>query len=391
MGLSFLHYDALPPRSSASTKRSTQARLKDRLVMTPLVTVRGNYTVKAVIDRIIVHVETSRPTSRRDIKTAVDSVDAGSSCYVEDLGGCYRIQIQEPQPTALSQAVALIAKNWGIVGEARPFLVELSLDFHARRTHDAESRLRLREQMVGLLQRHYFFDPKYHTSTKADAHQVYKPEQTGPLKTDYLFSSPRNVGRRFPDRDVEHEHVRKRLARGFTVSNRLYLDSTLYMGDEFDGVLVRIQHKIGDNRNSAKGTLIRLDDRDRRARIEVQLSGFELLAKYGLATVSDLKTADFRAIRKAHLSFWLPTIETPSVDQPKAVRQLLERGLYGTEALRRLTDWEEKHSGPVGGAAAGGRRDRRGAGPTGRLVAWSELNDAVGDALDSLSHQWGRL
>jgi hypothetical protein len=131
--------------------------------------------------------------------------------------------------------------------------------------------------MVGLLQRHHHFEKLVFETPKANARQFYiQIDKDGDTKRipDNLFSSPGNVSRSYPDTEITQQHVRKRLRHG-RKGNQLYLDATLYKGTQIENLLFRIQHKTEDKQNPKTGTHKILDDKERRARIEVEMSTAE--------------------------------------------------------------------------------------------------------------------
>jgi hypothetical protein len=385
-----------------------QARLLGRTVWKPDVHLREDFSVKAVIDKMIILVGSRDGTSWSGIKTLIDPVVAPTHVFVQDVGSnagnlgvktaiiwprralgpetpgmSFAILIQEPTPTKLADILNRIRDRYGIRGDVHLWQLELALDFYPDRHKTEEERLALREQMVGLLQRHHWVDIEGQTDPKADARQVYLDAVSEKTVIDYLFSQKKGTKRNAPDTDIANATTRERLAAG-KAPNELYLDATLYRGSELEGMQIRVQHKISDQRNKAAGTSVPLDNTKRRARIEVELTGQQRLETYGLKTVNDLAAANFRHIRNDALQFWLPTSGEDEAGRVSLNNQMQHRGIYGTELMLRLQEWEANTVAP----ARRSKPARQGTGSAGRRIAWEECNAVVGDALDALKKKW---
>lgn len=411
---SSISYDLKPVERADNSGYAPQKRFADALVFVPQLTIKGNFSVKAVIDRMIILLVTRDKTSCSGILNGLAAAGI-KNCFVSDRianrgdikwrgainlppemqlgydsGRVFAVLMQEPSPQKLTSALKVIEDRWGIVGDVKPFLLEVSLDFYARKNLSPDNRIILREQMVGLLQRHHFFEPKGSLSWLGDARQVYSDPVSMHTKTDFLFSSPRGSTRRYADSEVNDAWVRNRLQHG-RHDNQLFLDATLYKGCQPDHLQVSIQHKIEDERNSVAGTSRVLADADRRARIEVEMSGKALLEDgLNISVIGAMKDLAFRKIKKRYLTFWFPTTSAEPTEQMNAWKQFQARGLYGTEHMNRLTAWERKEATKAARSKPGTTtiHQRVGTGITANLIAWEECNEAVGDALDSLRKVW---
>jgi hypothetical protein len=411
--VSSLRYNVEDAGSNSSDgKSSQQARFKDKVVFVPALKLKGNFSVKAVIDRMIITLVTENIAVAVKIQLAL-AKDTGARCYVQDLhvassyikwrgtieappeaqnitvpGRVFAILVQEPTPQMLQKIIQLIRDRWGVYGKVRPFLIELALDFHVRNSHDPETRITLREQMVGLLQRHYHGldrknDPaQFIDLSKGDARLVHEAQQPdGSLKQQksFLFPSQGSTKRTLPDTDISKKPVQDRIIR--SIWAKLYLDGTLYVGSENENLLYRMQHKISDNRNKKMDKADILPDNKRRARIEVEISGYRRLGEnLGLRTLDDMNGFEFRDMRKDHLTLWLPTAPKDLSEQLKMRQELEHRGIYGIEIKKA----HEKQ-------LAKGKRNagaRQGKGSTGDRMAWHECNESTGNALDRLNKEW---
>ena len=407
-----LRYDETAIRSQPDKPAvAVQKRLQDRSLFTPMITIRGNFKVKALIDRIIILVAVKTPTSWSAVRKAIET-KTDVSCLVGDMGAAsvrqryfervvvppemggldtgrvFAIIVQEPTPKLLADILEVISSAWGIAGEVRLCLLELAVDFYPAKRFDAISRIIMREQMVGLLQRHHFCAGETFVNPTSDARQVYQGPNavtSSEPVTSFLFASPSHAARRYPDSAVAEEHVRKRLARG-SLDFQLYLDATVYRGSADEYLTWRMQHKITDKRNAAAKTVTTLPDDERRARIEVEISGQSRLSELGLKTIGDLSNYNFRTIHKKYLSLWLPTAPADIEGNTMIRRQLRDRGVYDAEMTWAL----EAHRAKVAKAVATKaglkhERVRSGTGSTKQLKAWSECNDAAGQGCSVLS------
>jgi hypothetical protein len=393
-------------RYSSKGQASPQARFKGKTVFVPSLVLKGNFSVKAVIDRMIFTVVTTKVTSAQKIQSVLHK-NANAACYVKDLnslhgklewrgvlekpseaatveepGRVFAVLLQEPTAAISLNVAQIIQAEWGVEGEIRPFLVELALDFYVSRHHDPRTKVLLREQMVGYLQRHHYGLVGNVQNAKGDGRQVYERESTngGQEKvTSYLFSGRKNTNRLGADADTNCQQSQERLKR--PLDNMLYLDATLYFGTEQENLLFRIQHKISDKRNKTKGTFQDLPEDKKRARIEVELSGFEMLGQsLGLHSLADFGHMDFRSIRRELLTFWLPTADADFGERLKVQTQLEARGIYGVEI-------QKMHERCLMNGAHN-PKPRHGQGKTRDRLIWKEVTERVGNALDALSKQW---
>lgn len=160
--------------------------------------------------------------------------------------------------------------------------------------------------------------------------------------------------------------------------------ATLWKGAKNSNYQVSIQHKITDRRNGAKNTWHVLPDHERRARIEVTISGSETLRNRGLSAVNDLASVSFRKLTTPFLSFRLGTVEPWQHLLEDAQAQTRTRGVYGIELRDRAHALEEREELRRSGKNLPRKMDHEGQG----LQSWPEMNDVIGDALDQLRGPW---
>ncbi len=397
------------PTRVASTSKTGNVRndIEGRAVLEPELAIRDKFKVKALIDRMAILVNVNDITSWTKIKNAIDR-EVGAVNFVHDLTIPrvegkpdwrdqipnldlskktelhFAIMIQEPNPKILAEILDLIDHNFGIDGEITPFLLEMSVDFYPRDPGSPEEAILLREQMVGLLQRHHcashdqLICDNPDTPANADARQVYGKKS----KQRYLFSRKRG-DRISSDAQIKKDVVRKRILDA-NPGNDLYLDATVYKGIKLSPFLISIQNKIADRRNQTEKTMKVLADEERRARIEVTITGSEQLQGLGFATINDLAGLSFRKIWKSLLHFRLGTLNPQQHLFDEAIQQMKTRGIYGMELKERARHQEERKQVRLATGKTPRSKDREGLG----LVDWPEMNSVVGHALDGLENRW---
>ncbi|UYV37065.1 hypothetical protein N4R57_19190 [Rhodobacteraceae bacterium D3-12] len=303
----------------------------------------------------------------------------------------FAVMIQEPTPDTLLKTLRVIRDGPGIDRVVIPHLIEISVDFYPRDTSFPEEALFRREQMVGLIQRHhwnrhqFYCNPALKQPRDIDARQIYNdPAPSGHKdnRTRFLFAhgKPDSLN---ADWMIDLPEIRQRILTSNTGED-LYLNSTVLKGAQAAGCQVSLQHKIADRRNREKNTKKLLQDQERRARIEVTLSGEDALKDRGLATIDDLGSVSFRNLTKPFLSFALGTTEPWKHLLEDAQVQMRTRGVYGVELRNRARAREEREELRRSGEKLPRKNDREGRG----LQSWEEMNDVVGKSLDELRRRW---
>jgi hypothetical protein len=378
---------------------------KEALLIKPDIRIRRNYKVNALVDRVVILVNLVGSTNRHGLQSAILSrtglttraeyltssllgwgVPLPSHDPAKALGQQFAIMIQDPTPEALSSVLEAIHGKYGVDGAVNVHLVEISVDFYPKGTAAQDNMIAMREKMVGLLQRHHWtpnsrflcHDPV--RPRAVDARQVYRAEKNS--KTKYLFRQAREH-RKETVGNVRVPAIRQRILSA-PVGEDLFLNATLYKGEKDANYLVNIQHKIADRRNSTMGTKEILSDDQRRARVEVTISGKDILGKRGLATVNDLGKVSFRSVTKPYLAFKIGSIEPWQHLLDDARTQMLTRGVYGIELSTRARQLDDRDKLRKAGGRPPRKRDRKAPG----LKSWPEMNDVVGDALDELKRRW---
>lgn len=392
---------------------STNGIRKDRqgrIALEPDLSIRDSYESKALIDRIGILVNTSEVTTWRKIRNAIKK-DIGAITFIHDrtildeegkgdwrgqlpeldgrkkTGQHFAIMLQEPSPQNMSKILQLINRDHEIEGEISPFLLELSVDFHPRKSSTPEEMVLRREQMVGLLQRHHWashgllLDGSQNTAAHADARQIYGSQSN----RRFLFSRSKEDSSS-SDMQVKIDAVRKRILNA-EPGNHLYLDATVYKGIRHSPFLISIQNKIADRRNHGSKEKTDLAANERRARIEVTITGKEALEARGISTIDDLTGRPFRKMSKTLLQFRLGTLDPEQRLLDDAIQQMTTRGTYGMELTERARHQAERRQKRLEDGKMPRDKDREGLG----LTDWKEMSSVVGHALDQLGKRWGRF
>ena len=178
-------------------------------------------------------------------------------------------------------------------------------------------------------------------------------------------------------------------------------DSTYYVGARGSACSWRTMVKVLDQQNKAAGTSRRLEEHERRVRLEVTLQGSEL-SRIGLNTVDDLRTFRFQTLQGSYFQFRLPTFQhrTGPSDAVRAVgqaRQRLRRRKFLTAGIVGLQAWDEASRRALLKACRESRAfarpvppPRRGDGEAATLVRYEALTIQVIQALRHLGNRQRR-
>ena len=393
------------------TVAGKQQRLAGRVRFEPDLLLRENFEITALIDRMIVCFTTKSTATAIDIHNKLhlalalnlmvddlgaglkriswpEPIDPGPRMTVHPApGNHFALLLQDPTPQKLAEVMTFIDDRWGIDGPVPVFMLELSIDFRPQDGLPPVERLRLREHAVGLLHRHHHTTAVF-ASPLSDGRTVHQGASAP--ETNYLFSQPRGYARLSPDSALKIPEVRERVHHN-THERDIHLDATVYKGSEISGLQFSIQHKIADRRNTVAATKHILTEKDRRARMEVMVSGHARLCEdLGVCNVQDLAKLDFRRAQKKYLSLWLPTAKDDPHEKGETWLQFTSRGVYGVHHTQQLKLMEENERNGKVGKISGTRepRLRAGAGDNGFLVSWAEANNMIGKAVDKLQRSW---
>lgn len=406
--------------SATSPSGSIRADRKGTVTLVPDVEIRRDYKVEALIDRVVILAQITKPANAIALNHRIKT-KSGAKCYIKDIfhnrdlgtgwgaplseldprnlaGYPLAIMIQEPTPVNLAKIIKIIDAAHGVVGTVHLHLIEVSIDFHPKKPPTPEEAVLRRERMVGLLQRHHWTRPgRFQESASsnprhADARQVHDHEDSLPKrkpKVRYLFahvSSPEKTTKHTSDSMITNDSIRNRVLttnKGYP----LWLNSTVSKGDNSKSHLVSIQNKITDRRNPNKSTYVSLPDDERRARMEVTISGTETLQNYDLHTIDDLSRVSFRKLARNFLRCRLPVIKPTQHNFEDAKIQMRNRGVYGVNLRLRALVEESR----LAMKQAGGGTPRKTNDEEMGLADWKEMNDVIGVALDGLKQRWSKF
>lgn len=370
----------------ASRHTGTQASVRGRTALKPAINL-SRFRFKAVIDWIDVVVTLGRPTQFRYLqeflnplfprRCRVEAIDSGPGGVADR----FIVRIQEPASVAaVAEACDAIARKFGRSSATLVTAIEISVD---ARPHVLDDRSRA--LLLGVMQRTIFTSrdiygpelsrPRYHTSAGVD-----------PV---YLFPKSGSRGKTL---DIWLHTTGDRPAP---------IDSTLSLGALADPIMVKLMDKVIDRQNRQAGTYEELVDVEKRVRIEVTLRRPEL-SNLGVTEIADLRDFSYASLQGRCFQFKLPTFRYVDGDKASALtavrreieerrlKRFLSTGVIGL-TVRRNAEKEFRSSilpemkRQFRREGKKMRRDRRGAGSKGTLVAYEELNRLVSDALWSLA------
>ncbi|KOF16998.1 hypothetical protein AC244_18955 [Ensifer adhaerens] len=375
-------------RYTEQTLRSSQARLINRMTLTPQIDLEA-YQCRAVVDWIDIDFELSRRTQYWHLNDRVEKL-TGRKEYPEalDLGEGktatrYRLRVQEPDFQYVRKVLDELESVYGFVAPATISGIEISIDFYPK-TPSEEARA----QMHGVLVRHFF-----PTTRVLRSNRMWPRFMPGSVdKTDYT------VGRNDSDDSLD---IVDRMTPG--IDRPALYGSTYYVGErDHPRAFWRIQNKVLDKQNKAAGTRDELSDDKKRIRIEVTL-GHEGCREIGLENYSDLETLMITRLQKGFFQFMKPTfaIIRPGSARPGSAtvklkveeyrrERFLNAGVLGLQIredareelraleMRKIRRWHRTSGSKVP------PKMRSGAGAYGTMIAYEELTRMVERALAGL-------
>jgi hypothetical protein len=358
--------------------RKVQARLQNRYTLVPRIDLT-RFRCKAVIDfvevEIVTNFNTNLPAIRRWVSEALNLPKPWCEAVSGDnnSSNIFHIRIQDPRISKLERLDRAITKT--AAGLAQPVTItklEVSVDFYPRSGKDED-----RWAMFGVLQRTYM------PSSKIWCH--------GPDHPRFVWGRDR-WDKMFFLRSSEKTGLHHQL-----LPEAAYLDSTVYYGEEDGPASIRIQNKISNQRT--KDDAVMLDQIEKRARIEVTLTG-SALNDLKLHTIADLARFRFTKLQREHFHFALPTfVDRAPLRQHQKIQEainLRDRESFakgGVLCLERLRDVREGWFHRVGELKARGIKPslrRMGRGDRGTAVAYKELNVMVRTAFQELGRRIAR-
>jgi hypothetical protein len=306
-----------------------QRRLIDRFVLRPAIELTS-YTCRAVIDWLDLEIEVGTPTQHQWVGRIAGRI-TGRRPFVEALNPGlgkaateFRIRLQEPELASIRKLLAEIGESKGGVESAVLAGIEVSLDFYAKDEQELS-----RAKLYAVIARHLTFD------ILKMSNNARRPRSYG--ATGRTLSLVKTFDRNRTRMLQELEEAAS--------DHPPALHSTFYIGEKDDpDIMLRLQHKVTDNRNPQAGTFDALDKEEKRVRLEVTLGGLAM-QKFGLRTLNDLESFKFTLLQDNCFRFRLPTFG-PLTTTPKAtmghigryqdrvrLQKFLVSGMIGLDAL----------------------------------------------------------
>jgi hypothetical protein len=368
--------------------RNTQKRLAGRYALCPEIDL-GRFTTRAVIDWITISVLLQRTTQfqwiQREIEGLLGRVPHVDNCLQEKNASSDRfdIRIQEPDISTVLKAVSTIDTKFGLGMEPVVRGMEISVDFTPRTPSDLD-----RAKIVRVLSNHLLVEPDVVSNLRDRPRTVWG---SGEANTMRLLYDSRHLT---PEEN-------KRFLMETDRDRAPFTDGTFELGAKEADARWRVMDKVIDRQNRMAGTFLALDDKSKRARIEVTLDRPEVDA-LGVAFLSDLKKLNFTRLQGRYFRFFLPTFSRqadlhPGVRSAITVWRDRQRTMKfsktGNVGLKAMDD-------ALAEQRAAFRRqvllelhkrglrlpdvDRTGIGAAGSFAAYDEMNDCVRVSLRNL-------
>lgn len=367
---------------------NTQKRLAGRKALKPKISV-ADYTTSAVIDWIDIRVLLMRETQFRHLQKNIAMI-LNKKAYVANSlddknapDDVFYIRFQEPDIVKLRNVMTMIKTKYGLGLDPLISGIEISVDFYPKTLGASE-----RAKMVRVLSNHLMCERDIITEHRDRPRSVwgkFRGEYQRVLSGNPNFSENANT-QLLIDTDWDHAP---------------YADATLEIGAQEADVRWRIMDKVIDTQNRSAGTYVALKEEEKRARIEVTLTGEEL-DELKLQTFDDLAELNFSSLQGRYFRFMLPTLSGRVVHKTKwreAIsvardRQRLDKfrkaGGIGVKAMDAAVTETQLNIRKASISDMHDRgmkvplRNRIGKGASGTFIAYEELNERVLTALRSL-------
>lgn len=308
-----------------------QKRLAGRYALQPDIALT-RFTTRAVIDWLTIGVLLKRRTQFQWIQREIERI-LGRTPYVENIFGAeneasigFDVRFQEPDIRTVLEAVAAISARFGLEIEPIVRSIEISVDFTPKMPSDLE-----RARISRVLMNHLLVEPDVISNFRDRPRTVWGRGDNKTMRL--LYDSSRLTAEE--NREFLLSTDRDRAP---------FTDGTFALGAEEAAVRWRVMDKIIDRQNVRAGTSLALDDKSKRARIEVTLDRREVDA-LGVKFLSDLKKLNFTRLQGRYFRFFLPTFSkqaelhpgmratmTAWVDRQRAVK-FSKTGSLGLKAM----------------------------------------------------------
>lgn len=370
-----------------------QKRLNGRYALRPAIDL-DRFRCRAVIDWITIGVLLDRKTQFQWVQRELTAI-LRRPPYIENIFGDknassdgFDIRFQEPEVSDVLKAMDALHSKFGLVLDPVVRSIEISVDFTPKAPNDLE-----RARLVRVLMIHLQVNEDVISEVRDRPRTVWG---RGEGKTNrLLYNSARLTSEENKRFLIETDRDRAP-----------YTDGTLEVGEKNAPVTWRVMDKIIDRQNVAAGTYMPLDDKSKRARIEVTLDRPEVKA-LGITYLDDLRTLNFTRLQGRYFQFMLPTFVSQAnrktgkrkaiaaASNPDRTSKFSKTGVIGLKAMDevRAEHWLQMRRTILPDLHERGLRlspiNRTARGVAGTFVAYDELNDRVRIALRNLGKRVG--
>lgn len=366
-----------------------QMRFQGRFALCPVIDL-NQFTSRAVIDWITIRVLLTRNTQFRWVQHELESI-IGRRPYVANAIGdrnttsdCFDIRFQEPEVSIILEAMTAIRAEFGLRLDPIIRSIEISVDFIPKTPNDLE-----RARMVRVLMNHLQVKEDVISRLRDRPRTVWG---RGEGNTNRLLY------------DSRHAQDNNRFLIETDRDRSPYSDGTLAVGERNSAVTWRIMDKIRDQQNVAAGTFLPLDDKSKRARIEVTLDHPEI-ANLGITYLDDLRKLSFTTLQRRYFQFALPTFvdqasqktskrrAIAAASNPERASKFSRTGVMGLKAMDdvRAERWIQMRRQIRTDLHERGLRlpivNRVAKGTGGTFMAYEQLNERVRFALRNLGER----
>lgn len=370
-----------------------QKRFNGRYALRPVIDL-AQFTSRAVIDWITIGVLLNRHTQFQWIQKDLESI-VGRPLFVKNISGGsnassarFDIKFQEPEISIVLKAMDALHAKFGLREDPLVRGIEISVDFTPKTPNELE-----RARMARVLMNHLQVNQDVISKLRDRLRTVCG---RGEGYTNRLLY---DTGRLTSEQN-------KRFLMETRWDRAPYTDGTLEIGEKNASVTWRVMDKIIDRQNIAAGTFISLDDKSKRARIEVTLDRPEVKA-LGITYLDDLRGLNFTRLQGRYFQFVLPTFVSEAsqktgkrkaiaaASNPERASKFFKTGVIGLKAMDEVSAerWLRMRRTILPDIHERGLRlspiDRTAKGAAGTFVAYDELNDRVRIALRNLGSRVG--
>ncbi|MAZ18086.1 MAG: hypothetical protein CL535_17395 [Ahrensia sp.] len=268
---------------------ASQARFKNRVALVPEID-HDAFRCNAVVDWVDLHLRTESRTQWKPVRaTILETI--GRSCLVKPTFGDqyhdFTIRVQDPAFCELRAIERAVSNRWDLSEQVQVGRFEISVDFYPK----SFDRVLL-AKMAAVLARHHLPSRLVEMNVGEGPRFVWGSGH----RWDGVLPRMRNgLALALDHRAYDNSSIRPPAH-----------DATFYSGREHSAVQWRIMVKEIDRQNRAAGTCLRLEDVDKRARIEVTL-GREEVRRLGIRTISDFTNFRFQKMQRRYFHFAAPT------------------------------------------------------------------------------------